>query len=265
MISLFLVLFLIYYQSSVIVNAVLVPSQKLDSHVMTRGIHVHEEKLNCTKITQLFFNHSTTCTNRGTLFHNITSYVHTAPVNVTMDTYRHLDRALTEYCASECKNLTAAFYRCINFTKGITYINNGVCERINQEYCMVRYLCGITSGVIIPLDTLFYCPTYTSNVSINVYCIDGPCRDNVTTFVDYMGCCGVPILGFTFNLTSCGITDSNVCSIITVSPTITVSSTVVISTSPTVAVSSSQVVDLERFVFILMLITVIKIIVIDLI
>ena len=246
-------------------NRIPIHNLKLDSHVMTRGIHVHEEKLNCTKITQLISNHSTTCTNKGTLFHIITSYLHTAPVNVTMDTYRHLDRALTEYCASECKELTATFYRCINFTKGITYINNGVCDKINQEYCMVRYLRGITSGVIIPLDTLFYCPTYTCNGSVNAYCIDGPCQDNVTTFVDYMGCCGGPILGFTFNLTSCGITDSNVCSITTVSPTITVSSTVANSTSSTVAVSSSQVVYLKRFVFILVLTIVIKMIAIDLI
>ena len=64
-------------------------------------------------------------------------------------------------------------------------------------------------------------------------------------FVDYMGCCGAPILGFTFNLTTCGITVSSVCSIATVSPTVTVSSTVAVSASPTVAVSSSQVVDLN--------------------
>ena len=75
---------------------------------------------------------------------------------------------------------------------------------------MVRYLDGITSNAIIPLciisngspinyDNYFY------------YCIDGSYQNNVTQFVDYMECCGVPLLDGYFNSTMCDITNTDPC------------------------------------------------------
>ena len=131
-------------------------------------------------------------------------------VNVTED---QLNSALNEFCSSECKELFVAYYRCFNDTAYVvSFYNDGICGRINQEYCMVRYLHGITSGAIIPHHIISNGCPYNPHDNYLSYCIDGSCQNNVTQFVDYMECCAVPMLdGYYFNLTTCSITNTDPC------------------------------------------------------
>ena len=65
-----------------------------------------------------------------------------------------------------------------------------------------------------------------SSRNIFKYCvaIEGACQHSVTQWADYMGCCASSILGFDFNVISCGITDTAPCS----SGTVPISSSVFI-------------------------------------
>ena len=104
-----------------------------------------------------------------------------------------------------------------------TAINNGTCGKINQEFCYVHHLRGTTAGIIVTYNTLLnICPLYT-NTDIN-YCVEGACQRNVTQWANYMGCCASPLLHPSFNLTSCGIDNTTVCS----SGTVAISSSVFI-------------------------------------
>ena len=76
---------------------------------------------------------------------------------------------------------------------------------------MLHYLCRITSGVIIPLLTIARASSldYSNYV---YYCIDGSCQNNVTQFIDYMECCGTPLLNeYYFNLSTCHVTNIDPC------------------------------------------------------
>ena len=82
---------------------------------------------------------------------------------------------------------------------------------MNQQYCVTHFLREFTSGVIMPP------PTIARNCGLDFskyvyYCIDGSCQNNVTQFIDYMGCCGAPLLnGYHFNLTTCPISNIDPC------------------------------------------------------
>ena len=70
---------------------------------------------------------------------------------------------------------------------------------------------GITSGVIIPPFTIAHACGLDFSSYI-YYCIVGSCQNNVTRFIDYMGCCGAPLLNYYFfNLTTCHITNTGPC------------------------------------------------------
>ena len=207
--SLLLVLLLTWYQSFAIVDAFTFPGLVFSqSHVTKRGI----EELNCTEIYRLAFaDNGTVCDDVQSSLDVIGQYFNdTAPANVTEDTYRQLNSAVTEFCVSECKDLYVELFQCLNLTQFVSFYNNGVCGRINQEYCMVRYLEGIATNTIQPVTVLQNnCPDNSSSLD---YCIDGPCQDNVT------------------NLESCNITNTDPCP----------SATIMTKTSLVIASSSKQ-------------------------
>ena len=207
--TLFLVLLLTCYQKLAIVDAVTILGKKHGSHVMKRTF----EDLSCAELIHLINN-----TNVSSICIDVESSIDLifdvvfggtfSAVNVTED---QLNSALNEFCSSECKELFVAYYRCFNDTAYVvSFYNDGICGRINQEYCMVRYLHGITSGVIIPLAIISNnCPfNYDSYF---YYCIDGSCQNNVTKFIDYMECCAVPLLDGFLNSTTCDITNTDPC------------------------------------------------------
>ena len=122
----------------------------------------------------------------------------TVLVNATDDTYRQLDSAVTDFCNSECKDLYVEFFECFNLTEFVSFYDYGVCGRINQVYCMVHYLEGIATNTMQPITVLQNnCPNNSSSID---YCIDGPCQDNITNFINYIRCCGAPLLIAFFNL-----------------------------------------------------------------
>ena len=130
-------------------------------------------------------------------------------VNVFED---KLKSAVNTFCSSKCKDVFVAYYSCFNDTAYFfSFYNDGICGRINQQYCMVCYLHGITSGVKIPPLTIAHVCGYDFNNYFYYYCIDGSCQNNVTRFIDYMECCGAPLLDGFFNLTICHITNTDPC------------------------------------------------------
>ena len=209
-ISLLLVLLLTsYIQDFAIVDAITFPGLvHSQTHVMKRGI----EELNCTEISRLAFaDNGTVCNDVESSLELIAQYFNdTVFVNVTDDTYRQLDSAVTEFCNSECKDLYVEFFECFNLTEFVSFYNYGVCGRINQVYCMVHYLEGIATNTIQPITVLQNnCPNNSSSID---YCIDGPCQENVTKFINYMSCCGAPLLVAFFDLNSCNVTNTDPCS-----------------------------------------------------
>ena len=225
--SLLLVLLLTFYQNFANVDAFTFPGLVYSqSHVIKRGI----EELNCTEIYRLASaDNGTVCDDVQSSLEVIGQYFNdTTLANVTDDTYRQLNSAVTEFCISECKDLYVGFFECLNLTQFVFFYNNGLCGRINQEYCMVRYLEGIATNTIQPVTELQNnCPNNSSSLD---YCIDGPCQDNVTNFINFMGCCGAPLLVVFFNLESCNITNTDPCP----------SATIVTKTSLVIASSSKQ-------------------------
>ena len=141
--------------------------------------------------------------------------------NATENFYRYVSQQLTAFCASYCKRLVIAFYNCQNYTHAASAYNYGACGKINQEFCLVHHLRGTAAGTIVTLVTLWNtCP-----IKINGwYCVEGVCQRNVTQWANYMGCCAGSLLRPSFNLTSCGITDTIPCS----SGTVVISSSVFI-------------------------------------
>ena len=63
-----------------------------------------------------------------------------------------VNSAVNEFCSSECKDFFVAYYNCINHTDLVTFYNNGLCGRMNQQYCVIHF--EFTSGVIIPPLTI---------------------------------------------------------------------------------------------------------------
>ena len=192
------------------VDAVDISGMKDGSHVMKRDY----EDLSCAELIHLINNTnvSSICIDVETSFDVIFDGLFGGTFSAGNVTKDQLNSALNEFCFSECKELFVAYYRCFNDTAYlVSFFNDGICGRINQEYCMVRYLHGITSGAIIPLAIISIgCPINYDNYFS--YCIDGSCQNNVTQFVDYMECCAVPLLdGYYFNLTTCSITNTDPC------------------------------------------------------
>ena len=187
--------------------------------------------------------------------------------NATEDFFRNVSQQLTLFCANRCKPILEAFFKCQNETDRIIGLNYGTCGKINQEFCYVHYLRGTTAGTIVTLDTLWRICPYNRNADIR-YCVEGTCQGNVTQWANYMGCCTGPILGYTFNLTSCGITDTTPCSSTTPSPstppspsvatTPSPSSSVATTPSPSTTPSSSGTVAISSSVFIMIAIAIIQ-------
>ena len=74
---------------------------------------------------------------------------------------------------------------------------------------MVHYLEGIATNTMQPI-TVLQNNCANNNSSID-YCIDGPCQDNVTKFINYMRCCGALLLVAFFDLNSCNVTNTDPC------------------------------------------------------
>ena len=102
-----------------------------------------------------------------------------------------------------------------------------MCGKINQEFCYVHYLRGITADTIVTYSTLRRICPENSNTH---YCTEGACQRNMTQFANYMGCCTGPLFGSGFNFTSCGITDTTPCP----SGTVAISSSVFIMITMTI-------------------------------
>ena len=143
---------------------------------------------------------------------------------ITEDLYREINQQLTAFCASQCKSNLVTYYKCNNYNTVVAFYNDFMCGKINQEFCYVHYLRGITAGTIINYNTLWSICPRNSNTYMR-YCTEGACQRNMTQYIDYMGCCTGPLFGHGFNLPSCGIANTTVCS----SGTVPISSSVFIT------------------------------------
>ena len=177
----------------------------------------NQDDVNCTEAQR--FLHCGVC-NSGYENDNYLSRVYPC---ITEDLYREINQQLTAFCASQCKSNLVANYKCYNLDTRIAFINDFTCGKINQEYCYIHYLRGVTAGTIVTYSTLWRICPKNRNTSI-YYCTEGACQRNMTQYADYMGCCTGPPFGHGFNLTSCGIANTTVCS----SGTVTISSSVFI-------------------------------------
>ena len=174
--------------------------------------------VNCTDLHYQFW-HNNACR----IYDNFTQddYV----VILAEDLYHQINQRLTDFCGSQCKNALVAFSKSCSFDND-TFTNNFTCGKINQQYCYIHYLRGVTAGTIVTLNTLFrICPENRNMYTLKSSCTEGACQRNVTQYADYMSCCAGPLLGKYFNLTSCGITDT------TSTPCSSETSTVAISSS----------------------------------
>ena len=156
--------------------------------------------------------------------------------NATEDFFRNVSQQLTLFCANQCKPILEAFFKCQNETDRIIGLNYGTCGKINQEFCYVHHLRGTTAGTIVSFNNFRRICPYNININ-RQYCVEGTCQGNVTQWANYMGCCTGPILGYTFNLTSCGITDTTPCFSTTPRPSTTPSPSV--ATTPSTSTTPS--------------------------
>ena len=131
--------------------------------------------------------------------------------DATEDFYHNVSQWLTAFCASQCKRILVAFFKCENETGVISNINNGICGKVNQKYCYVHHLRETAAGTIVTYAMLVNICPYNSNNNLN-YCVEGVCQLYVTQWADYMGCCASPLFRPDFNLTTCGITNTTPCS-----------------------------------------------------
>ena len=178
----------------------------------------NQDDVNCTDVDYQF-NHGNFCRPYQDIIDS--NYLIKRYPNATEDFYHNVSQQLTAFCASQCKRIFVAYFNCHNNTDAATFLNYGICGKINQEFCYVHHLRGTTAGTIVTYDMLLnICP----DISDNWYCVKGACQRNVTQWANYMGCCAGSLLRPTFNLTSCGITDTTPCS----SGTVTISSSVFI-------------------------------------
>ena len=215
--TLFLIFLLTCYQKFVMVDAITIPAMKDDSHVMKQDvgssvIKRNFKELSCRELIHFFEdtdNVTFFCMDVKSSLYFI-SKVLRGSISFDNNTENQLNSAANEYCSSECKDLYVSYYRCINHTRLASFFNDGLCGRMNQEYCMVHFLHGFTSGVIMPPLTIARGCALDYSKYI-YYCIDGSCQNNVTRFIDYMGCCGAPLLDFNFNVTTCHITNTGPC------------------------------------------------------
>ena len=178
----------------------------------------NQDDVNCTDVNNQF-NHGNFCT----LYQDIINgtYLLKRYPDATEDFYRYVSQKLTAFCASQCKRLIIAYFNCNNYTYAVSGVNYGTCGKINQEFCYVHHLRGTAADTIVTLDTLWNVCPFNKN---GQYCVEGVCQRNVTQWANYMGCCAGSLLRPSFNLTSCGITDTTPCS----SGTVVISSSVFI-------------------------------------
>lgn len=73
-----------------------------------------------------------------------------------------------------------AYYKCQNDPDAISSLNDGICGKINQEFCY-----GTTAGTIITLNTLWNICPYNSITDKN-HCVEGTCQGNVTQYANYL-------------------------------------------------------------------------------
>lgn len=151
-----------------------------------------------------------------------TVYLTTVPNNVD---YVQFNQKISTFCSSQCKNITLQYFQCLNNSEYINFLNDGLCGKLNQEYCLVRHVRGTTSGMISPIGSLEngICPFTDINDETTIHCIGGSsCQQKLQNISDYLSCCFVPLIfGYYDNLndSSCNITNS--CSSLKLSPTIT--------------------------------------------
>ena len=183
----------------------------------------NQDDVNCAYVNQVNSTGDNVCRLYQDIFNSF-NYLFKRYPNATEDFYRNVSQQLTAFCASQCKRLIVAYFNCHNNTHVATFYNNGVCGKINQEFCYVHHLRGTAGGTIVTLDTFLHLCPYYSNIDGH-YCVEGVCQRNVTQWENYMGCCASSfLLAFDFNLTSCGITDTTPCP----SGTVVISSSVFI-------------------------------------
>ena len=171
---------------------------------------------NCTAIVV-----GTKC---GQEFVNFTDsvYLTSVPTNVN---YVQFNQKISTYCSSQCKNTADQYFRCLNDSEEISFLNKGLCGKLNQEYCLVHHVRGTTTGIISPIGSLDsgICPSTETDDVKTLHCIGGSsCHQKLQKISDYLSCCTLPLfIGYykLLNDSSCNITNS--CSSGTVSPTIT--------------------------------------------
>ena len=155
-------------------------------------------------------------------------------VTVTEDLYHQVNQRLTAFCGSQCKNVLVAYHKSCSFdTSFATFTNNFTCGKINQEHCYIHYLRGVTAGTIVTYRTLWrICPENRNTLKSS--CTEGACKLYMTQYAGYMSCCAGPLLGYGFNLTSCGITDTTSTPCSSKTSTVTISSSVFIMIAMTI-------------------------------
>ena len=109
----------------------------------------NQDDVNCTDVNNQF-NHGNVCT----LYQDIIKhdYLIKHYPDATEDFYRNVSQQLTVFCASQCKPILEAFFKCQNETNGIIGLNYGTCGKINQEFCYVHHLRGTTAGTIVSFN-----------------------------------------------------------------------------------------------------------------
>ena len=185
----------------------------------------NQDDVNCTDLLYQLWHHNI-CRLYQDFQHD--DYV----VILAEDLYQQINQRLTAFCGSQCKNVLVAYDKSCSFdndTSFGTFTNNFTCGKINQEYCYIHYLRGVTAGRIVTLNTLWYvCPENRNMYTLKSSCTKGACQRYMTQYAGYMSCCAGPLLDKYFNLTSCGITDTTSTPCSSETSTVTISSSVFI-------------------------------------
>ena len=148
-------------------------------------------------------------------------YLETIPTNIN---YAQLNQKISSYCSSTCKNTAVQYLQCEKDTNGLSFINNGLCAKINQDYCLVHHVRGTIAQTIPPVKTLdspSICPSQNISGTIILTCTTGDsCHQKLQSGADYLMCCAGPFFNYFYELSdSCNITASVPCLPVTVFPT----------------------------------------------
>ena len=123
----------------------------------------NQDGVNCTDVINQFI-HGNFCTLYPDIING--TYLSKRYPDATEDFYRNVSQRLTVFCASQCKPILEAFFKCQNETNGIIGLNYGTCGKINQEFCYVHHLRGTTAGTIVSFNIFRrICPNYNRNTN----------------------------------------------------------------------------------------------------